>query len=329
MSFFTALDISGEPSGLRHLCRMLGVGFGYRSSMHALDPDQVFADRLAVVPLAETSFYGWCYPAWPGRAFGGQLAAQMLGAAAMITGQANFEPVSIHVHFHRPSAAREAIEYRVVPVHEGRTLKTVQVGAWQDGKLRATAVTMFGLPAAGPEHHFVAPAVTPPNALPESERLVHPRILPIDADYAALGYPEHSLIDLRLATRLSPSVPDLDVGQQDGTHEQPVWLKVRTLSDVSPLLSAQTMCYLSDVCLGSTALAPHGGRDAADENLQLGALELALWFHQPADFSQWTLFSQDSAVSGRGRAEAHGIFYSHDGKIAGVAIQNALMRHRS
>lgn len=276
-----------------------------------------FLSRFDVTESDVDRFCGSCYPGWPGRAFGGQLAAQSLRAAAT-TVPADFVPWSIHTYFHAPVRANEPIDYVVVRVKEGRTTATRQVIVEQDGKLRVTAMVCLGVPGEGPQHQFAPPAVPDPTALEPLERLLEPSIVSPDQDHVALGYPAEALVELRV-------VPTDSAAQDTGTFARRIWMRVLPEIPDDPVTVAATLAYLSDISLGTTALEPHGGR-AALTDVQLGAIELALWFTRPARLSEWTLFSQDSAYAGLGHGLSHGAFFSASGDVIGIAVQNALMR---
>lgn len=281
------------------------------------DPRQTeFLERLSVRVAGEDAFTGTCLPAWPGRAFGGQLAAQCLQAAAATVPE-GMNPWSLHVYFHAPVRANEPADYVVERVKQGRTLATRRVLVEQQGGLKASATALFGVPAAGPEHEFTRPAAIPADALPARERFIDEEILPLDADWEALGYPEEALVDLRMTED-----PDAAVGLRLQS-----WMRVVPQLPDDPLTVASTLAYLSDITLGTTALEPHGGR-AELAGLQMGALELTLWFTGPARLHEWTLFTTNSAFAGQGRGLAHGIFHNSDGEVVAVAVQNALMREQ-
>lgn len=231
-------------------------------------------------------------------------------------------PWSVHMYFHAPVRSGELVRYRAKVVKAGRSTATVRVKVLQDDRLRATALAQFGATAAGPEHQYRPPQVPAPEHVAPEERLIHPSILPPETDFEKLGYPAKSLVELRIVA---------DEGGSDGgaetSYARKAWMRVVPEIPGDPLTTASAQCYLSDITLGTTALAPHGGREASAD-LQLGAVELALWFTGPALMSEWTLFVQDTVFSGRGHALAHGAFYSSEGDVTAVALQNALMRAR-
>lgn len=274
-----------------------------------------FIGRLTVTATAEDEFTAVCQPAWPGRAFGGQLAAQALQAAAQTIEDKN--PWSLHVYFHAPVTALEPVAYRAQRVKDGRTLATRRVSIEQNGRLCATAMVLFGVPGDGPSHQYARPETVPVDELPPVERLIHPSIVPMDADLDALGYPKEALVEMR---KVTPQPDDVRFSRK-------IWMRVVPELPSDPVVIASTMAYLCDITLGTTALEPHGGR-AGTTGLQLGAIELALWFTAPARLHEWTLFSQFSAFAGGGHGLAHGVFYSSDGDVAAVAAQNALMRYK-
>ena len=273
-----------------------------------------FLTRLTVTRTQDDDFTAICQPAWPGRAFGGQLAAQSLQAAARTIEGKN--PWSLHVYFMAPVAALEPVDYRVERVKDGRTLATRRVRIEQRGRLRATATVLFGVPGEGPSHQYARPETPPVEQLAPIERLIHPTVVPLDADLDALGYPKEPLVELR---RVAPSPDDVRFSRK-------IWMRVEPELPTEPALVASTFAYLCDITLGTTALEPHGGR-AGTTDLQLGAIELGLWFTAPARLHEWTLFSQFSAWAGGGHGLAHGVFHNSDGDVAAVAVQNALMRY--
>ncbi len=285
-----------------------------------------FLDRFAVTPVAPERYTGTCHPAWPGRAFGGQLAAQSVQAAAAALTDESLHPWSLHILFHAPVASNSRIDYQVLALKEGRTLTSRQVRVEQDGKLRATAVVLFGMTAEGPEHQYQQPDAPPPALVPPEERLIDPTLVAPDADFEELGYPAESLVDLRIVERAERGPADNSAETSDG-YLRKAWMRVIPDLPDDPITAAATLCYLSDITLGTTALQPHGGRSHTTE-LQLGAVELALWFTGPATLSEWTMFAQDTAFAGRGHGLAHGVFFNSRGEVSAVAMQNALMRRR-
>lgn len=104
---------------------------------------------------------------------------------------------------------------------------------------------------------------------------------------------------------------------------------MRVLPDLpaDPVTVAWAFAHLCDITSCTTALEPHGGR-AGTTDLQLGAIELGLWFTAPARLHEWPLFSQFSAFAGGGHGLAHGVFHCSDANIAAVAMHSALMRYR-
>ena len=273
-----------------------------------------FLDRLRVTRAGDDSYVGTCQPAWPGRAFGGQLAAQCLQAAAGAVPD-GMVPESLHVYFHAPTRPNEPALYVAETVKQSRTLATRRVRVEQEGSLKASATALFGIPSEGPSHEYAAPPAVAPEQLPHRRRFVDAEILPLDADWKALGYPEHALLDLRMVEQPQP----------EGGYRVQSWMRVVPELPDDALTVAATLAYLSDLTLGTTALGPHGGR-AQTTDLQLGALELALWFAGPARLHEWTLFTTNTAFAGRGHGLAHGIFHNSDGDVAAIALQNALMR---
>jgi acyl-CoA thioesterase-2 len=283
------------------------------------DATTEFLSRLSVEPVVDDLFAGVCNPGWPGKAFGGQLAAQSVQAASA-TAPAGMVPWSLHVYFHAPIAANERIDYAVERIKDGRTTSARQVSLAQDGKLRVTAMVLFGLPGEGPEHGYLRPDTPSPSLTPPQIPLVDPTVLPPDADWASLGYPAEALVEVRVSHEHAGGEP-----ADSRAFGLPVWMRVVPKIPRDAITVASAICYLSDITLGTTALEPHGGRAGTTE-LQLGAIELAFWFAEPAALNEWSLFSQESSFAGSGHGLSHGVFYNSEGRVSAIAVQNALMR---
>lgn len=279
-----------------------------------------FLNRFKVEALGDSRFTAECHPAWPGRAFGGQLAAQSLMAAAATVQDSAKEPASLHICFTAPVQSGVPIVYAVESLKEGKTLATRLVRILQNDVLRATANILFSSAADGPSHESQRPEVTAPEYLPSEERLIHPTIAPIDADFEAMGYPMDSMIELKIERKKHQNE-----GLED--YAQKAWMRVSTELPIDALISASVLAYLSDITLGTTLLEAHGGRSKTTD-LQLGAIELALWFFKPTTPSDWILFSQNAPFAGRGRGAAYGAFRNQQGELCAVAFQNALMRYK-
>lgn len=280
---------------------------------------QEFLARLEVTPDGDDRFVGSCHPAWPGRAFGGQVVAKALQAAAATVDDPGMHPWSIHTYFHAPMASGKPATYEVERIKDGRTLVNRRVRVAQDGKLRATALVVLGSPGQGPKHRWEVPPVPLPEELTPEERLVHPSLAPIDADFEAMGYPADSQVDLRFVAESG------DASVSPDSTRRPAWMRLKVELPDDAVTAASVLCYLSDITLGTTALEPHGGRGGAPD-LQLGALELSLWFTRPAPMGQWLLFDFGTPFAGGGRALVQGVIHDADGDVVAMAVQNALMR---
>lgn len=278
-----------------------------------------FLARLSVEHVADDRFTGACSPGWPGKAFGGQLAAQSLQAASA-TAPAGMVPWSLHAYFHAPVAANERIDYDVERVKDGRTTSARLVRLTQDGKARVTVMVLFGLPGEGPEHGYLRPDAPPPRMTPPQLPLVDPTVLPPEADWASLGYPAEALVEVRVSHEHR-----VEEQEDSRAFALPVWMRVVAEIPRDAATVASAICYLSDITLGTTALEPHGGR-AGTTDLQLGAIELAFWFAESASLNEWSLFNQESSYAGGGHGLSHGVFYNSEGRVSAIAVQNALMR---
>lgn len=111
-------------------------------------------DLLDVAPVDEDVWQGRASGPEGKRAYGGQLVAQSLAAAAR-TVEAAKAPTAMHLQFLRGGDAGATVDYRVHRVFVGRTAASRRVDAAQDGRLLTTATVSFSAPLPGPEHGHV------------------------------------------------------------------------------------------------------------------------------------------------------------------------------
>ena len=87
------------------------------------------------------------------------------------------------------------------------------------------------------------------------------------------------------------------------------------------------LAYLSDMTLLDTSLFVHG-RAVFDRDLQVASLDHSMWFHRPAKFDDWMLYTQDSPSASGARGFNRGSIYTRDGKLVASVAQEGLIRYR-
>ena len=139
--------------------------------------DEPVASVIRVLTLtggAGDHFVGSSLPQLRKQAFGGQVLAQSLLAAASTLPQsvkdAQGYPNSIHASFLRPALTDRPLHFQVERTRDGRTMTTRRVEVSQDDKVIFTAVASFNLrKPEGLTHSAPMPQVAMPDELRSSQ----------------------------------------------------------------------------------------------------------------------------------------------------------------
>ena len=242
-------------------------------------------------------------PNLSGALYGGQVLAQALRASQFTV---NERPVhSLHGYFIRPGAEAEPVVYQVERTRDGRNFTTRRVIARQKGVPIFHMEASFHDGAEGVAHARTAPAVPGPDHVSAED----PFERAITAARGAGDPPPRTLLPL-VERRLVPA----ETGAREA--ERQLWMRARgeVLADAD--LRACGLAYLSDFWLGGVAKAPHP--EAVRQ--RIASLDHALWFHTPAQPTNWLLYEMSSAWAGSARGLAQGRIYdAAGGLVASVA----------
>ncbi|MCL2585239.1 MAG: thioesterase family protein [Streptosporangiales bacterium] len=247
--------------------------------------------------------------------FGGQIAAQALGAAwQTVTGA---RPHSLHCYFLRPGDVGQPTEFTVERPHEGRTFSRRRVMVFQRGVAIAsldasfTADSEFTADAASPADCQPAPRVPSPDDCPE-----------FSPPSTFLGRRSPwKLIEVRLVPS-DGGVPDVHPTTSD------LWIRFR--GERPPGIRPEVIVtYLSDLAFGGAMMRPspshpEGRRDVA----HFSSLDHCAWFHHAADLSDWLLFTKSPVAAGHVRGLVTGQIFNHDGGLVASLTQEALLHLR-
>lgn len=258
-------------------------------------------DVLASMDLTRLdarAFLGEQLPAPAHHILGGHISAQALLAAGLTApGRA---PHSVHTYFLRPGDARRPVRFDVVDLQEGRTFSARRVTARQDEQILLEAMSSFALTASGPAvagYQPQAPEVPAPEALPA----VAPHFAESDGvtqgQWSSLRWFERRIVD---ADR-SPPARSRIWWRPDGP------LPDDAAGDTA--VTAALVAYLSAVTLTEPAYAARGKVGASAQR------DHSVWFHGPADLSDWILYDQSSPSSTDTLALASGTMFNRDGRL--------------
>ncbi|TRW80736.1 acyl-CoA thioesterase II [Mycolicibacterium sp. 018/SC-01/001] len=258
---------------------------------------------LEVASVAEDVWRGPASGPDGKRAYGGQLVAQSLAAAARTVESAK-APTALHLQFLRGGDAGAAVDYRVHRVFDGRTAASRRVDATQDGRLLTTSTVSFAAALPGPEHG-TADVGADPETLSRTGPIGPAPSMPLDE------------IDIRI----------VDTGAGEEFVRRLWW---RTLVDIGddPLLHTLVAAYVTDVYLIDPALQVHG-HSMRSRTHRSGTTDSSMWFHRELRADQWNLLECRSPAGARGRGVVTAALIRRDGVIAATITQEGLIAERA
>ncbi|UXA10097.1 thioesterase family protein [Mycobacterium sp. SMC-8] len=237
------------------------------------------------------------------RAYGGQLVAQSLAAAARTVDPAK-APTAMHLQFLRGGEAGEPVDYRVAKVHDGRTAASRRIDSAQNGRLLTTATVSFAAALPGPEHgRRIRPEVDP-GTLPKTGPAGPAPSMPLDE------------LDLRF----------VDSGTGEDFVRRLWWRTTVDLPDET-LLHTLVAVYVTDVYLIDPALQVHGHSMRARTH-RSGTTDSSVWFHRELRADQWNLLECRSPAAARGRGVVTASLIGADGVVAATLVQEGLIAER-
>jgi acyl-CoA thioesterase II len=264
-------------------------------------------ELFELTPLGAGTFQG-TQPDPPNHHIvGGQIAGQALMAASRTT--PDRLPHSLHVYFLRRGDARRPVTFEVTELHDGGTFSARRVAASQDGRLLMEAMASFAVAVEGADYQDVMPDVPQPEALVPIER----QLAPYAEEFGGWWVSERPF-DTRYVDPPPRIAMDLD---EAPTSVSRIWLRARGTFPDDAVINGCVLTYLSALTLLETAQGPMG-KSSTDVS---ALLDHTVWFHRPADFSDWLLFDQRSPTGNGGRALATGSFYGRDGALVCTATQ--------
>lgn len=251
-----------------------------------------------------------------GRAFGGQVAAQALVAAARTVKDRAAH--SLHGYFILPGDLDLPIIYEVDRIRDGRSFTTRRVVAIQKGRAIFNLSASFQIEEGGVDHQTEMPEVTGPEGLSRELDLIRAEAERIPERVRAV-YTQDRPIEFR---PLDP-VDRFDPERRRACKY--VWFRaVERVPDQS-LCHQAVLAYASDYGLLPTAFLPHG-LTLMQPHLQVASLDHALWFHRPFRVDDWLLYAMDSPSAHGARGFTRGSIFRRDGALVASVAQEGLMR---
>jgi acyl-CoA thioesterase-2 len=247
-----------------------------------LDVAQTGADRFLATQLDNAHHH----------IVGGHIAGQALMAAGRTA--IDRLPHSFHVFLLRAGDARYPVEFEVSRLRDGGTLATRRVTGRQGGEVLLEALASFTTPVDSVEYHQSLPEVADPETLVP----VHEQLRPY-ADELDGYWVRRQPFELRYAD----PPPRLAVDQAEPSPRIRLWWRPDGAVGADPLLHNALLAYVSGTTVLETTMTMRRTTQASVFN---ALIDHAMWFHRPAQLSDWVLSDQvsPSGVDGRGLASA-------------------------
>lgn len=254
-----------------------------------------------------------------GHMFGGQLLAQAL-AAAMATVEGK-RAKSLHAYYLRRGNVRQAVDYRVEVIRDGRGFSTRRVTALQDGKALVEMLCSASAPEQGVLDH--RDALDP--AIPEPEKLRDMAEIAADPAFADI----HDAV-LRLSPMQFVEARPVDpqrLLRPAGGGPAHVWLRVPSVAGgCDPDTFACMLAYLQDYWI---AIVPWAYQPRALTGVipEVASLDGNVRFHRHAA-EGWMLCEMNSPAGLDAVGLASGRLLDREGRLLATSAQEVLLRDR-
>jgi acyl-CoA thioesterase-2 len=266
------------------------------------------ADLVEVTQISEDTFSGSCLAGATGRIFGGQVAAQAMRSATLVSPEKR-DIHSFSCIFLRPGNPDYEVRYVVTELRNGKSLSTYRVDAYQniDGNesLILTSTSSFHISEESQSFQDKMPSVIPAE----------------ECSLAVYTPPGSSS---RVREPIDLSWPDAPPNSKAASEpRQMTWFKSRDKLPDEPLVHACALAYITDLTLAYTA---HRPLNDIKSTLNGASLDHSMHFHRPFRADEWVLFEQEANSFSGARSISSGKIFTKDGLLIASVRQEALVR---
>jgi acyl-CoA thioesterase-2 len=250
------------------------------------------------------------------RIFGGHVIAQALAAAYRTVPDRLCH--SLHAYFIRPGDPDIPVVYQVDRARDGGSFTTRRVVAIQHGKQILNMSASFHVEEEGWSYQHTMPQVEGPEGLLNRAELRDKYIDQIPEKMRADFLRKRPIEIREVAPRnyFDPEPAD------DVNH---LWFRMQAAKGQGPQMQHCLMAYASDMNLLGSSLRPHG-LTWFKGGVMTASLDHAMWFHGPAQFEDWHLYTMDAPFTGGARGFNRGTIYNQNGQLMASVAQEGLMR---
>jgi len=272
--------------------------------------------RVESDPAIADRFVGQCPAQAFDRVYGGQVAAQALLSAAA-TVDSGLRPISAHVNFLKIGAISRPVRYAVERAHDGRSLATRVVHAYQGDRLLGVSIVSFQ--HVDTEHRDLdhdpplATAAAPESLPGRDESMTEHYGTDITNTMAMSSWP----VEVRYIDRApwSPGISE---------PSNRLWMRSSVPLEDDRLSHCAALLYAADLHLPEPILFPNNlsWYDLVNARGVFGAsLDYTLYFHRDFRFDEWMLHEQDAQAIANSRGLTTGRFWTRDGVLAASAVE--------
>lgn len=282
------------------------------------EPKLHLATVLRVEPDSHDAdvFVGQCPAQSFDRVYGGQLAAQALLSAAATVDEA-LRPISAHINFLKIGAISRPVRYAVERAHDGRSLATRVVHAYQGERLLGVSILSFqhvDTEHADLDHDPPLAAAAAPESLPTRDESMVARFgTDITKTMGMSSWP----VEVRYVDRAPWSA-----GASEPCNR--LWVRSSVPLEDDQLTHCAALLYAADLHLPEPILFPStlSWYDLVNARGVFGAsLDYTLYFHRDFRFDAWMLHEQDAQAIANSRGLTTGRFWTRDGVLAASAVE--------
>jgi acyl-CoA thioesterase II len=252
----------------------------------------------------------------PIRTFGGQMMSQAFVAASR-TVSSTLPPSALSMHFIAGGDPAEDLEFHVVRLRDERRFANRRVDVIQNGVLLGSALVSHLSGGKGLEHGITAPVVPDPLTLPRIDDVLR-------------GYEEvvphfvNALRPIEWRYTNDPAWIMRDKGER--LEHNRVWLKAEGAMPDDPVLHAAALVYSSDTTVLDSIITTHGLSWGFDRIFAV-TMNHSVWFHRPARFDDWVLYSTSSPVAAESRGLGTGHFFDQSGRVLATVVQEGIVKY--
>jgi acyl-CoA thioesterase-2 len=250
------------------------------------------------------------------RAFGGQVLAQALVAAAR-TVEVTRVLHSLHAYFLLPGRTDISMVYDVEAVRDGRSFSSRRVVARQGGKVIFYLSASFHVAEDGFDHLDPMPDGIPaPDECPQLSEV----LAKASGRSSSFWDREWGVLDVRYA---GDSRPGGSLEDPQHPARARVWVKTDGRLPDDRRIHQAALAYASDLTLLSASTVPHNV--LVGVNVQAASIDHAMWFHRPFRADDWLLYDQISPSASNALGLSTARLFQHGVLVSSVA-QEGLIR---